>query len=114
RLPTVRPRSVARRAPAAATDAWSPEETFAPAAQLWKRQIQDSGAFRTRPAATSHAGPMLRVHTVDPAASQPIVERILGEQARRWALVGIMRGDGGDNVTLKYEVRLPKQARGPL
>ena len=112
RLPKLLPVRAQRPTPVAAGGTWSPDEAFAPAAQLWRQRIEDSASLRTRDG-TARAAPTLRVHTMDPVASQPVVERILGEHARRWTLVGIMSGDG-ERVTLRYEVRLRKEARGSL
>jgi hypothetical protein len=112
RLPRTLPTRARLAPPAAADDAWSPDETFAPAAQLWRQRLQESGSFHARNGAERPA-PTLRVHTMDPATSQPLVERLLGEHARRWSLEGIMPGDG-ERVTLRYRVRLPKEARGSL
>jgi hypothetical protein len=55
----------------------------------------------------------LHVHTADAATSQPLVEGVLGDHAKRWELVGIRRADGG-RATLEYLVRVRKSARGEL
>ena len=48
RLPRVSPIRDREPVRVAASDEWSPSEAFAPAAEAWRKQIQNSGAFRTR------------------------------------------------------------------
>jgi hypothetical protein len=113
RLPTVaplRPRANGRPPPDGATALDDP--AFATAAEAWRRQLQltaeqrildPTGRFNTR----------LRIHTLDPDASQRVVGHILDEQARRWELVGVMPAEG-NRYTLKYLLRLRRDARGDL
>jgi Domain of unknown function (DUF4956) len=112
RLPKLTPvRSPAPAVPAARRE-WMPDEVFATAAQTWRRQLGLTAEHRALDP-EGRFNTTLRVHTVDLGATQPIVEQILGEQVKRWQLVGVLTGDGGRS-TLKYLVRLRKDARGEL
>jgi hypothetical protein len=116
RLPAVapaRPRADRRRASNGAHGAnGSDGAEFAAATEAWRRRLHltaeqraldPTGRFNTR----------IRVHTLDPDASQHVVARLLDEQARRWELVGVMPGDGG-RYTLRYLARLRRDARSEL
>jgi hypothetical protein len=109
RLPklTARPPAVAPPAP----QAWMPDDAFA-AAQAWRRQLRITAEHRTLDPA-GRFNTTLRVHTLDPTATQPLVEQVLGESAKRWELVGITPVEGG-RFTLKYLLRLRKDGRGEL
>ena len=112
RLPTLAP--VRRPAPTApaARGSWAPDEVFATAAQAWSRQVRLTAEHRVLDP-NGRFNTTLRVHTLDPGASQPVVEGVLVERAKRWELVGIMPADG-NRFTLKYLLRLRKDARGEL
>jgi hypothetical protein len=53
------------------------------------------------------------VVTSDPVGSQALVERLLAEHTRAWKLVGIIPKEH-ERSTLKYLIRLKKDARGDL
>jgi hypothetical protein len=97
--------------PAARRD-WTPDEAFATAAQTWRRQLGLTAEHRALDP-EGRFNTTLRVHTMDLGATQSVVEQILGELAKRWELVGILPGEGGRS-TLKYLIRLRKEARGEL
>ena len=112
RLPEVPARRVRARDRTNGDAASVEDPAFATAAEAWRRQLHltaeqrmldPTGRFNTR----------LRVHTLDPQASQPIVEHVLDARVRRWELVGVTPGDGS-RYTLKYLVRLRRDARGDL
>jgi hypothetical protein len=112
RLPKLAPVRPPAPAAPAVRGSLTPDEVFAPAAQAWRRQLTLTAEHRALDP-QGRFNTTLRVHTVDPGASQPVVERILDEQARRWELVGVMPGESG-RFTLKYLVRIRKDARGDL
>jgi len=122
RLPKLAPARAPRLAPSAASDGalrgdaapdgWSADEVFAPAARAWQRQLTVTGQHHSLdPGGRLHTE--LRVHTTDPVGSQALVERLLDEQARAWKLVGIVPREH-DRSTLKYLIRLKKEARGEM
>ena len=108
KLTPVRPRPVAT--PVAAAQ-WDADELFQPASQAWRQLGLAPQTHDLHPEERLHT--KLRVHTTDPGATQPVVERLLDERARAWKLVGIVPGEH-DRSTLKYLVRLKKDARGDL
>ncbi|HJR62534.1 MAG TPA: DUF4956 domain-containing protein [Gemmatimonadaceae bacterium] len=91
---------------------WANDPVFASAAEAWRRQLRMTSEHRILDPEGRFNG-SLRVHTLDPTASQPVVERLLSERAKRWELVGILPGDGG-RFTLKYLVKLRKSDRGEV
>jgi hypothetical protein len=82
------------------------------AAQAWRRQLRVTAEHRVLDP-EGRFNTSLRVHTLEPGKTQPLVEQVLGERAKRWELVGIMPADGG-RYTLKYLLRLRKDARSDL
>jgi hypothetical protein len=87
------------------------DEVFATAAQAWRRQLiataEHTAVRQGRYNAT------LKVHTLDCIATQPLVERLLGEHAKRWELAGVTPGEGG-RTTLRYLVRIRHHTRSDL
>ncbi|HJU64499.1 MAG TPA: DUF4956 domain-containing protein [Gemmatimonadaceae bacterium] len=112
RLPRVAPGRAPVPAGAANSGAWEADPVFASAAEAWRRQLRVTAEHRVLDPQGKFNG-TLRVHTVDPSASQQVVERLLSARAKRWELVGILPSDGG-RYTLKYLVRLRRNDRGEL
>jgi hypothetical protein len=107
------PKVTARRPIAApAPQAWMADDAFANAAQAWRRQLRVTADHRALDPA-GRFNTTLRVHTLDPTTTQPLVEQVLAESAKRWELVGITPTDNG-RFTLKYLLRLRKDGRGEL
>lgn len=109
RLPKVNGR---RSSAPPAPQAWMADDAFANAAQAWRRQLRITAEHRALDP-EGRFNTTLRVHTLQPATTQPIVEQVLAESAKRWELVGITPGDNG-RFTLKYLLRLRKDARSEL
>jgi hypothetical protein len=117
RLPKLAPirtgrASASTPASPARLDEWTSDAGFAAAARAWRRQLAVEADHRAVPV-EARANTTLRVHTVDPGASQPLVESVLGECAKRWELAGLMPGSDG-RFTLDYVIRLRKDARAEL
>ncbi len=111
RLPALTPVR-ARPAAARAGNGHGTEAARTGTAAAWRRQL-GAGHTAEFAAPDGQFNARIRVHTMDARASQPVVEGILNEQAKRWELVGVMPDDAG-RVTLKYLLRLRKRARGEL
>ena len=114
KLPPIRMRRASASAPAspARFDDWTSDAAFTAAARAWRRQVAVEADHRAVPV-EARANTTLRVHTVDQGASQPLVERVLGECAKRWELAGLMPASDG-RFTLDYVIRLRKDARAEL
>jgi hypothetical protein len=113
RLPTVAPaRAHANGRPAPDGAAALDDPAFATAAEAWRRQLQLTAEHRILDP-TGRFNTRLRVHTLDPDASQRVVGQILDGQTKRWELVGVTPAEGG-RYTLKYLLRLRRDARGDL
>jgi hypothetical protein len=118
RLPKLAP--IRTRAAAAAvtpasargSDDWAGDEPFAAAARAWRQQLAVSANHRAV-TTESQRTTRLRIHTVDPGASQPVVEDVLGRSAKRWELAGLMPAADG-RFTLDYLIRLRRDARADL
>lgn len=96
----------------ASTDARVGDEVFASAARAWRRQLQITAEQRI-PAAKGQFNASLRIHSAAADTSRPQIEALLQAQTKRWALMGIMPGDGG-TFTLSYRVRVGHSARADL
>jgi hypothetical protein len=88
------------------------DEVFATAAQAWRRQLRATAEHAVG-APPGRFNATLKVHTLDCAATLPVLERLLGEHAKRWELLGVTPGEGGRS-TLRYRVRLRHHARSEL
>ena len=87
------------------------DETFATAAQAWRRQlIATAEHTAVRP---GRYNATLKVHTTDCNATQAVVEGLLGEHAKRWELAGVTPGEGG-RTTLRYLIRVRHHERSDL
>lgn len=102
------------RAPVSAgtVDGRAGDEVFASAARAWRRQLQLTAEQHILSPATRFNS-SLRIHTMVPEQSRPVIEEVLSARAMRWELTGIVPADRG-SFTLKYKLRLRRSARAEL
>ncbi|MEP7345347.1 MAG: DUF4956 domain-containing protein [Gemmatimonadaceae bacterium] len=93
-------------------DARTGDEVFASAARAWRRQLQITAEQRI-PSAKGRFNASLRIHSSAADTSRPLIEELLQARTKRWALMGIMPGEGG-TFTLSYRVRVAHSARADL
>jgi hypothetical protein len=110
RLPKVVP--PAEAVEGAAPDDRAARRVVASAARAWRRQLELTAEHSALPAERRYNA-SLRILTSAPDLSRPLIEELLQVHARRWALTGVMPGEGG-TATLKYRVFVRRSARDDL
>lgn len=111
RLPKVAPQSKPNEREEA-TGGRIGDEVFASAARAWRRQLQITAEQRV-PTSKGRFNASLRIHSSTLDQSRPVIEELLQRNTKRWALSGIMPGDG-DTFTLSYRVRVGHSSRADL
>jgi hypothetical protein len=89
------------------------EEVFASAARAWRRQLRITAEHRA-PGSDERYNASLHVLTSAPDTTRLELEDVLRARTKRFTLTGIVPGDGGSAVTLKYRVFVRRSARDEL